>query len=135
MGLSEIEQKLQDALNEEITREDQVIYILSRIRKILELKKKIEGFSEKFKYLNFYCNLALHSEINDNNIIPEYFHIEANLKLDHFWNIFYSFLNETGFSSESISDKTGFEKILCNIYSDTPLKIKAPSYQIEIDKS
>ena len=54
MAREEILEKLQKELNREIRDECQVIYILSRIRKILEISDE----RSKYKMLNFYCNWA-----------------------------------------------------------------------------
>jgi hypothetical protein len=52
--------KLEDELKKEIKSESQVVYILSKIRKILEW----ENAKGKYKTLNFYCNWVLHNKID-----------------------------------------------------------------------
>lgn len=59
MGQSQIEIKISAELNKDIVNELQVVYILSRVRKLLEIKK----LKSKYPILNFYCNWALHSEV------------------------------------------------------------------------
>ncbi|MEF3692136.1 MAG: hypothetical protein V3574_03740 [Candidatus Moraniibacteriota bacterium] len=60
MGQLEIIEKLKHGLEEDIHEECQVVYILSRIRKILEIKNQ----KTKYRFLNFYCNWSLHSKID-----------------------------------------------------------------------
>lgn len=52
--------KLDVELKKEIKSEPQVVYILSKVRKILEW----ENAKEKYKILNFYCNWVLHNKID-----------------------------------------------------------------------
>ena len=56
MGQDEIIQKLITELSKDIKDECQVVFILSRIRKILDMKNE----KSKYKLLNFYCNWSLH---------------------------------------------------------------------------
>ena len=56
MGQIKILEKLNKELKRDITEECQVVYILSRIRKMLEMKNQ----KDKYKLLNFYCNWSLH---------------------------------------------------------------------------
>ncbi|MFA5870908.1 MAG: hypothetical protein WC842_03420 [Candidatus Paceibacterota bacterium] len=65
MGHIEILEKLNTELQKDIQDECQVIYILSRIRKYLEDKNE----KKQYIYLNFYCNWALHSRINDTKAV------------------------------------------------------------------
>ena len=61
MGQSEIEKKLNDILKCKIKYECQVVYILSRIRKIIS-KNSQYG---KYGLLNLYCNWSLHNELTN----------------------------------------------------------------------
>ena len=56
----EIIRKLDLELKKEIKGEARVVYILSLIRKILEIKNQ----KDKFKLLNFYCNWSLHVSLS-----------------------------------------------------------------------
>ncbi len=60
MGREEVLNKLNARLSKAIDDEPQVIFILSRIRKILESKKE----KSTYKYLNFYCNWVLHMKLD-----------------------------------------------------------------------
>lgn len=60
MGQLEILEKLNKEFGRDINEECQVVYILSRIRKILEIKNQ----KEKYKLLNLYCNWSLHSKLD-----------------------------------------------------------------------
>ena len=60
MGQIEIIEKLDKELRRDIKEECQVVYILSRVRKILEIKNQ----NEKYKLLKFYCNWTLHSKLD-----------------------------------------------------------------------
>ena len=55
-----IVQKLNREFQQPIRSERQVVYILAEIRKLLELTKT----ENKFGVLNFYCNWALHPEMD-----------------------------------------------------------------------
>lgn len=57
---NDIKDKLSIELKKPINGEPQVIYILSRIRKLLDLNHKKDG---AYRILRFYCNWALHTEI------------------------------------------------------------------------
>jgi len=63
MGRHEIIEKLDRELKKDIREECQVVYILSRIRKILEANR-VDGNGEaegdRYPLLNFYCNWSLH---------------------------------------------------------------------------
>jgi hypothetical protein len=58
---NDIRNKLQGELIKQIEGEPQVVYILSRIRKIIEIDKKEDDYAK----LKFYCDWALHSKINN----------------------------------------------------------------------
>ena len=61
----EIVRKLKSAFDEPIEKEKDVVYILAEIRKILESNK----IKSTFPILNFYCNWALHPEIDKTSSI------------------------------------------------------------------
>ncbi len=60
MGQIEIIEKLKGELTKDTNEECRVIFILSRIRKVLEIKNQ----KTKYKFLNFYCNWSLHSKLD-----------------------------------------------------------------------
>ena len=57
----EIIKKLNLELKKEIKDEARVVYIMSLIRKILDVEKNQKS---KFKLLNFYCNWSLHVDLS-----------------------------------------------------------------------
>ncbi len=63
MGREEIIGKLKTEISKKIINECQVVFILSRIRKILEIKNE----KRKYKHINFYCNWVLHSKLDRRN--------------------------------------------------------------------
>lgn len=63
MGEKDIRTKLNDELKKDIKEECQVVYILSRIRKILEINNQ----KGEYRYLNFYCNWVLHNKLDRAN--------------------------------------------------------------------
>lgn len=60
--------KLSRELKKEMSEECRVVYILSRIRKVLEL----ENSKNKYKVLNFYCNWSLHAKIDNTKPVREF---------------------------------------------------------------
>lgn len=125
---NELKDKLRLALDNNSTDEYRVVYILSRIRKIME----IENTKNKYKILNIFCNWSLHAKIDSaedmRDIIKE-FVLKPNLRANFF--DFKEFSKEfKKFVSEVLNidlDElyiTNFIKVLINIISDTPLSIK-----------
>jgi len=61
---NELIEKLKKALTGPIEREEQVLYIMAETRKLME--QLLKGSSvQEYPLLNFYCNWALHAEINN----------------------------------------------------------------------
>jgi len=58
--IPQILEKLTALLSRGITTEPQAVYLLAAIRKIIEQEQS----SQKYKYLNFYCNWSLHSSLD-----------------------------------------------------------------------
>ena len=56
-------EKLQSHLLKDSFEESDVVYILSRIRKLIEINKMETG-SEEYGELNFFCNWALHVQVD-----------------------------------------------------------------------
>jgi hypothetical protein len=63
MGQIEVIEKLNRELKKNIKDECQIIYILSRVRKILEINDQ----KGKYKLLNLYCNWVLHNKLDRKN--------------------------------------------------------------------
>jgi len=131
MGLLDIKQKLRLELEKEIKEESQVVYILSRIRKILEIDKK----EKKYKVIKLYCDWALHPEIENvepirpllNSVIEGNRIAEANfVSFTPFYKEFSEFLIEYDLPKDVFGRNNWlmFDKFLSQIYSDTPLIIK-----------
>ncbi len=130
--VNDLKEKLREELSKEIVGEPQVVYILSRVRKILETKSK----KGEFKVLKFYCDWALHSEIENTDAVREIldgivagrdeprvefflfnpFHQEFRLFLEK-----YNLLTAI---HDMVAFRHRFNKFLSQIYTDTPLVIK-----------
>ena len=61
MARHSIVEKLQKELEEEVTTERHVVYILAEVRKLLEVRGRADD--NKFKALHFYCSWALHTKM------------------------------------------------------------------------
>lgn len=138
MGELQLIDKLTFELKKEITNELQIVYILSRIRKILETKK----IKDKYPILNFYCNWSLHSEMTKtdgkaiNNILKEF--IEKPQERDRlgfhmkFLEQFKSFLKDNNLPQLSEKNLVNFRFQLQKIIADTPIEVKVGTkYKIE----
>ncbi len=122
-------EKLNRELISQIKTEPQVVYILSRIRKILE----IENIKDKFPVLNFYCNWSLHSEISKtdgkkiNAILKEFVeNKEKQYKLNlhlKFAEEFNTFLKSHFLPTLDGKQLNNFRFILGQVISDTPIKV------------
>lgn len=132
---NDIKDKLHVELSGEIKSEAQVIYILSRIRKILEIEN-----DKELKVLKFYCDWALHSEIDNTQPVKEMLDGIINKTGDEHWVDFVSFkllhkelgdfLKKHGLPvtiCESTDQRNMFNMFLSEIYGDTPLIIKTVS--------
>ena len=132
---NDIKSKLQNELAKPIESEVQVIYILARIRKLLE----IEGKKESYQFLNFYCNWALHAKIDKIGKKVEHFLKQVDedagvatgqhMYFSYFHDEFQKFLTDLGLTAsiydpQTPSAKNNFNRLLLLIYSDTPLILK-----------
>lgn len=133
MGEKEILDKLTEVFRKPLTEEG-VVYILSRVRKILEIKNE----KKEKSVLNFHCNLALHSRIN--NVPEEILNTFLNLTIDRFlklkenekytdpfttrFNDFHkelkAFIKENKLPVFEYDFKS-FNELLFKIYSHTPI--------------
>lgn len=139
MGQEQILKKLTSKLTTVPTSEADVVYILSRIRKILEQN----NYPEKYCRLNFYCNLALHSKIDrpPKSIIDLLWGIkngDPNNSIFEFTNQLHEqlheFIKEFGLPDTIYKEPHGvkhFNKLLFDIYSDTPIIINI-SKRVEV---
>lgn len=136
MGLSEILEKLNKEISKDITEESQVVYILSRIRKYLEIK----DIKSKYKYLNFYCNWVLHSKIERTQPVIEILRDFNNgsddgkfLKFEYLYTDLNSFLKDEGLDSNIFFAKENylrFINLLLDVLSDTPVEFYSDDKKI-----
>lgn len=127
---TQILDKLRKELQKDIRNEAQVVYILSRIRKMLELGKH----KSKYPILNFYCNWVLHSEINDtegksvNFMLREFIEKpEEKYKMSFhlkFQEQFKKYLDQNGLPIPSKKNMKQLRFQLQKIISDTPIFVK-----------
>ena len=129
---NDIKEKLQSVLNKENFKETDVIYILSRIRKLLE----IDGNRKDYKVLNFYCNWALHAQIEDVDSISKPLQKpgENVISLFHLFTDFdkelKKFLGDHDIQTSIFTNRETlikFHHLLTEIYTDTPLILKTIS--------
>ncbi len=129
MGKNQIESKLEAELKKKIKSELQVVYILSRIRKLLE----IENLKGKYPVLNFYCNWSLHSEITKtdgkkiNTILKEFIEKPEKRYMLSLHNQFRKeltkFLRDKELPILSDSQLSNFNFQLGKVISDTPIEV------------
>jgi hypothetical protein len=131
---SEIIQELGEELRKDLREKSQARNILSLIRKILDIEHKGEG--AKYRKLKFYCNWALHPEIERidsvRDLLKGVIDIDDQARMDFFqFKPFYEELEEFAeeYNLSSVIPKTPVEqhlmgKLLSQIYSNTPLIIK-----------
>ncbi len=62
----DIYKKIEKEFKGGITEESQLVYILTKIRKIIEIEAR-----KDFPYLKLYSNWALHAKIDDTNLIKD----------------------------------------------------------------
>lgn len=129
---TQILEKLKKHLLKDSFEESDVVYILSRIRKLIEISK-IEGNAEKYNELNFFCNWALHVQID--RFVP-LTDLLINIKTGsnsptEIFPIFVSklsiFLNDRELKSPILSSRDvqmNFLEKLGKIYEDTPLVVR-----------
>ena len=132
---NEIVKKLRDELDRDINGEPQVIYILSSVRKLME-SDRINGGLNNYKVLKFYCDWALHAEINNTTAVASVLQeiidgkgpavVNFALAFNALHTELYNFLRQHGLRGTLGTGKsrTAFNRILSQIYADTPLIIR-----------
>ena len=144
MGQLDILIKLSEKFKSVPSSEEDIIFILSRIRKVLEIK----DHPSKYDILNFYCNLALHAKIDKiipKNLADELIRVHTNLEYHHPFfeypelhkqmNEFITEYNLPNFYDYPNFNGTNFTKLLNSIYSDTPVIVKiVKKYQVSVNK-
>ncbi len=110
-----------------------MVYILSRIRKILEAESK--EVKSRYKKLKFYCDWSLHIEIkNTDSISDELINLSDDILSSHNFFAYKSFHKEIKKFLKEYNIQTSiyknfenlldFNQKLTDIYSDTPLIVK-----------
>ena len=132
MALPEILEKLNCALSGAITEECHVVYILSRIRKILETN----GQKAKYRYLNFYCNWSLHSLIDRTEPVAEVLRDFIDdkddhrfLRLEHFHSDLRNFIKEYELLEDIFAKGKylALINLLVDVCLDTPVRVMSSS--------
>jgi len=135
--------KLEKILGERISNEYQAVYILSRIRKYLEIQDR-EGDAHEYKYLKFYCNWALHTQIDHAKSIAEFLRHAARIGPDcdkRFINFIplkedlLRFLKDNDLPHKFIENEDEwktFVRLLQDIYAETPLYVCIDGECIEV---
>lgn len=129
---NDIVEKLSLEFKKPIVDESQVIYILSRIRKILETDKDKNG--SKYQRLKFYCDWALHAEIEKATkvfrkelkqfIEGDFDAATPMLTYQVFEKEFLAFLKQYQIPADNykaLKNNIAFKKLLAKIYAETPL--------------
>jgi len=147
MGKPQILEKLTDKLKCVPGSESDVVYILSRIRKILELG----NYPEKYSTLLFYCNLALHSTIDrfsksvnemllkvkDGGLNPEAYQ-NSIIGYNDLHKQLSNFLKENNLPDAIYTEEYGvktFNELLNNIYSETKIILTVKEkFEITVDE-
>lgn len=130
MGDKDILFKLSRELSKDIQDETQAVFILSRIRKYLELKK----LQNDYKYLNFYCNWALHPSLDRteavSDILKDFVDGTDDLRFLNFDKLY---LELKRFNDDNNLPRRIFEtenylrfvNLLVEIYAETPLEFSS----------
>lgn len=107
--------------------ECRLVYVLSRIRKYLEATNA----KEKYKYLNFYCNWALHTRIDDTKAMEEVLRDLLGQNDSHgffhcgpFLKDFGKFIDDNSLPRNWVTGNDNVMSLihlLSEVYSDTPV--------------
>lgn len=125
--IDKIHEKLQSAISRDVTDEIQVVYILALSRKILEAKN-IKG---KFPLVNFFCNWALHYQIDDIRLVEDDLNGLIQGRADKILTMSDSFFRQLlGFFGHenmvSNISSTKFIFTLMNVCAYSPLIVDSP---------
>lgn len=146
--------KLSVALKNDISNECEVVYILSKIRKLIDVEDK----RDKYKILEFYCDWALHSKMTFGTkkiggILEDFINHKDGggfLKFDSFITDYKRLIEEYNLpkiifynneNADRLKNSIIFINYLISIYNDVPLefdfngntwiiKIKEDSFRI-----
>lgn len=138
MGQHQIIKKLYAKFQNVPQNEEDIVYILSRIRKVLEINK----YPTEFKILKFYCDLSLHSEIDrvSQEVAGHVKEIYENknssmLFLEDFHDQLKKFMNSYDLPNfyKHIDFRGGnFIKLLYAVNSETPITVKVDSHKYQL---
>lgn len=151
MGRDAILEKLHKELEREIHEECQVVYILSCIRKILDMNEQ----KEKYKFVRFYCNWVLHNQLDRPSttvLVSDIFdqHVDKSkngrdiarkikssnsgfFKLNYFKDELQKFLEEYGLFQDLVCknvDWGTFKRLLLSIIEECPIVLSKNSEKI-----
>jgi len=136
--VEEIIKKLENELSLDINSERQVVYILSRIRKLIEFEKS----ENKYPYLSFYTDLSLHSLIDRTGREPRHSILEEFIKIPtsthrfgfhtDFSNDLNNFFSDHNLNQLSEDNLESFIFELGKVISDTPIKVVLDSIEYTI---
>lgn len=154
MGRIEILEKLDREIKKDIREECQVVYILSRIRKILEAKNTVIpiGSDRKYQLLWFYCSWVLHYVMDRDSTQKLLRNLFSNgidnqksakenaemlksnnpdfFKFSSFKLELHEFFNEHELSLDLLDNKwNNFCQILLEIIKETPIRFTSGSLQ------
>ena len=136
----EIIEKLRREVSRTTFDEPQAVYILSRIRKYLELNE----LKEKFPYLNFYCNWALHARIDRRlpepveKMLKDYLEQTDERRLwdfDYLRSELCQFLSDCELPKRMTENNDIFEvfkRTVFEIYTDTPVQFNLGQFKITL---
>lgn len=136
-------EKLKREINRNIKEECQVVYILSKVRKLLEIDKS----KDAFPYLNMYCNWSLHNNLSHKNTISSLLNlIEKDIDLknngheiahklknkhQNFFKLLivkeelFKFLNKIKLTPDNLENNWSlFMKLLLDIIEDSPINFE-----------
>lgn len=145
MGKSQIFEKLSKKLKTSPLIESDVVYILSRVRKLIEIDY-LKSKKKRWIILWFYCSFALHAIMDKNIPEPIYENLKkiengtdySSIGFNDFHKDFFLFLQENKLPQSIYTNNKvqEFNDLLFSIYSDTPIiveKIKEVR-EIKFDK-
>lgn len=145
MGEREVKDKLIRKLASVPSTEEDVVYVLSRIRKVIEM----DGKKKEDAVLNFYCNLTLHCRIDCVpaavrqklvGMIAGESYRGSVIGFEEFHSALRGFLDRHGlpnfyFKATSVEIR-GFNSALLDVWSHTPVWVKGiDNYEMVLRKT
>lgn len=125
---NDIRNKLQIHLLKNSFEESDVVYVLSRIRKLIEVDEYRTNNKKDYRELKFFCNWALHVKINDVPVKDLLMEVEQGKPTFEIYKLFCSelqkFLKNNNLQSSifnSENTRMNFLGELGEVYKDTPL--------------